>query len=100
MKHLITALALSAACFASSAFAAGHTNAPAMLKTQATSSCAAQATDKKLAGAAKNSFMKKCERDTGDTAMTACAAKATDKKLAGAAKNSFMKKCERDSAKA
>lgn len=100
MKHLITALALSAACFASSAFAAGHADAPAMVKTQAATSCSAQATDKKLAGAAKNSFIKKCERDTGGVSMTACAAKATDKKLAGAAKNSFMKKCERDSAKA
>jgi hypothetical protein len=45
---------------------------------------------KPLAGAAKNSFMKKCKAD-------ACAPKAVDKNgkpLAGAAKNSFMKKCE------
>jgi hypothetical protein len=45
---------------------------------------------KPLAGAAKTSFMKKCNHD-------ACAAKAVGsdgKKLAGAAKTSFMMKCE------
>lgn len=55
-------------------------------------SCAAKAAEKKLAGAAKNSFMKKCESD----ARTACSTEATDKKLAGAAKNSFFKKCVND----
>ncbi|MGA8690898.1 MAG: hypothetical protein ACLQF1_05530 [Methyloceanibacter sp.] len=52
-------------------------------------SCKATATDKKLAGAALNSFMKKCETD-------ACDAKAADKKLSGAAKDSFTKKCVKD----
>lgn len=63
----------------------------------ADASCEAKATEKKLAGAAKNSFMKKCEADAkaGD-AKAACEAKAGEKKLAGAAKNSFMKKCEAD----
>ena len=45
---------------------------------------------KPLAGAAKTSFIHKCQRDT-------CAVKAVDsngKKLRGAAKSSFMKKCE------
>jgi psiF repeat len=56
-------------------------------------SCASEATDKKLAGAAKNSFMKKCETD----ATAACDAAATDKKLSGAAKTSFTKKCVTDS---
>lgn len=55
--------------------------------------CAATATEKKLAGAAKNSFMKKCN---ADAAANTCAATAAEKKLAGAAKNSFMKKCEAD----
>ena len=55
-------------------------------------SCTAVATEKKLAGAAKNSFMKKCERD----AAAVCTTNAADKKLAGAAKNSFTKKCTRD----
>lgn len=47
---------------------------------------------KALAGAAKNSFVKKCKED-------ACESKAISKDgkpLAGAAKNSFMTKCEKD----
>jgi len=56
-------------------------------------SCAAQATEKKLAGAAKTSFMGKCERD----AKAACDAAAVEKKLAGAAKTSFTNKCVKDS---
>jgi hypothetical protein len=55
-------------------------------------SCVAQATDKKLAGAAKTSFLKKCEAD----AAKACDKQAADKKLAGAAKTSFTKKCVAD----
>jgi hypothetical protein len=47
-----------------------------------------------LAGAAKTSFMKKCQAD----ALAACTATASDKKLAGAAKTSFMKKCQADAA--
>lgn len=64
--------------------------------------CAAKAAEKKLADAAKNSFMKKCEKDAAAAAPQApsCADKAAEKKLAGAAKNSFMKKCEKDAAAA
>jgi len=51
--------------------------------------CMTQATDKKLAGAAKTSFMTKCEK-------TACMAQAADKKLHGAAEASFVKKCVKD----
>jgi hypothetical protein len=51
--------------------------------------CMTQAMDKKLAGAAKTSFMKKCEKDT-------CQSQADDKKLHGAAANSFIKKCVKD----
>jgi hypothetical protein len=58
----------------------------------ADSSCVAQATEKKLAGAAKTSFLKKCETD----AAAACDSQAADKKLAGAAKTSFTKKCVKD----
>ncbi len=66
-------------------------------QAHAADACADKAADKKLAGAAKNSFMKKCEKDAGMAAPNdACMTKATDKKLAGAAKTSFMKKCERD----
>jgi hypothetical protein len=54
--------------------------------------CKLQASDKKLAGAAFNSFMKKCETD----AAKACDTQAADKKLAGAAKTSFTKKCVGD----
>jgi hypothetical protein len=55
-------------------------------------SCQTQADAKKLAGAALNSFMKKCESD----AQTACDKQAADKKLSGAAKDSFTKKCVKD----
>jgi hypothetical protein len=55
-------------------------------------SCKVQATDKKLAGAALNSFMTKCTND----AKAACDKQAADKKLAGAAKTSFTKKCVED----
>jgi hypothetical protein len=54
--------------------------------------CKAQATEKKLAGAAMNSFMKKCESD----AKKSCDSSAAEKKLAGAAKTSFTKKCVTD----
>lgn len=54
--------------------------------------CKAQADEKKLAGAALNSFMKKCQTD----AQKACDGQAKDKKLAGAAKSSFTKKCVTD----
>jgi hypothetical protein len=57
-----------------------------------TSSCTASATEKKLAGAAKTSFMKKCEKD----AAAFCDTAAAEKKIYGAAKNSFTKKCVKD----
>ncbi|PSC03516.1 hypothetical protein SLNSH_18570 [Alsobacter soli] len=55
-------------------------------------SCKAQATEKKLAGAALNSFMKKCQTDAAKT----CDTSASEKKLSGAAKTSFTKKCVTD----
>ena len=58
--------------------------------------CEAKAAEKKLAGAAKNSFIKKCEKDAAGSASAACLNKAAEKKLAGAAKNSFVKKCVAD----
>ena len=75
MKSLVLAAAL--ALIASSASAA---------------SCKVEASNKKLAGAAMNSFMKKCEND----AKMACDKSAADKKLAGAAKSSHIKKCVGD----
>jgi hypothetical protein len=59
----------------------------------ATPACETQATEKKLAGAAKTSFLKKCDRDA---ATQDCEGKAAEKKLAGAAKTSFVKKCVKD----
>ncbi|MCU0972895.1 MAG: hypothetical protein MUF80_02890 [Burkholderiales bacterium] len=58
--------------------------------------CEAQATEKKLAGAAKNSFVTKCEKDMKAAATKTCDAQAAEKKLAGAAKTSFTKKCVTD----
>ena len=65
-------------------------SAPAFSQTP---SCEAQATEKKLAGAAKTSFVKKCEKDMAAAATKACTDQAAEKKLAGAAKSSFIKKC-------
>ena len=58
-------------------------------------SCAVRASEKKLAGAALNSFMKKCEREA---AQSSCDETAKEKKLSGAARTSFTKKCVRDAA--
>ena len=72
-----------------------HKEAPNMKSAD----CDMQAADKKLSGAAKTSFVKKC---AGGAAMAtspaaeACASQAAEKKLAGAAKNSFTKKCLAD----
>ena len=78
-KTTVTAALLGLSLFAGAAFA----------------DCASQAADKKLAGAAKASFIKKCEKTAGPDA---CDTSAADKKLAGAAKNSFLKKCKADAA--
>ena len=53
--------------------------------------CETQANDKHLSGAARNSFMTKCERTSA--ANTQCSAQADDKKLHGAARTSFLEKC-------
>ena len=66
-------------------------------------SCEAKAVSKDgkpLAGAAKASFMKKCEREAGGSAQAACEAKALSKDgkpLSGAAKASSIKKCMAES---
>lgn len=87
MKKALTLAIVVLATFAGSAHAAD-------------AACEAKATEKKLAGAAKNSFMKKCEKESAAAgAGAACEAKAAEKKLAGAAKASFTKKCVADAAK-
>jgi hypothetical protein len=55
-------------------------------------SCNVSAAQKNLAGAAKTSFLKKCEAE----AKLGCEAQAANKHLAGAAKTSFLKKCVSD----
>jgi hypothetical protein len=72
-------------CIVSALFLAGSAFA-------ADASCTANATEKKLAGAAKNSFMKKCQKD----AAAACEMSSKEKKIYGAAKASFEKKCVKD----
>ena len=78
--------------FATLGLFAGHTFA-------ANADCEAKAGEKKLAGAAKTSFVKKCEKDSAAApaaANPACEKSAADKKLAGAAKTSHIKKCMAD----
>ncbi len=75
-------------------------NVPALALTfaataaNAQASCSKEATTKNLNGAAKTSFLKKCETD----AKASCEKQATDKKLSGAAKTSFTTKCVKDAA--
>jgi hypothetical protein len=88
---LAMTLAMTASAFAQSTAPAAQPSGTAA-PTVGMSSCKTQAADKKLAGAAMTSFMKKCEAD----AAKACTTQAADKKLAGAAKNSFTKKCVGD----
>jgi hypothetical protein len=65
---------------------------PSSAQGPSASTCSMQAKDKKLAGAALNSFMTKCQKD----AQSDCNKQATEKKLSGAAKTSFTKKCVSD----
>lgn len=82
MKTFLAILIVVTLASASPAFAAG---------------CSASAIDKNgkpLSGAAKGSFMAKCEKD----AKAGCEKSAADKKLAGAAKTSYFNKCVKDGA--
>ena len=82
MKKLIVIAGVLAAIASNAAFA--------------NAACDSQATEKKLNGAAKTSFLKKCEKDAMAEAKKSCDTQAADKKLNGAAKNSFTKKCVND----
>ena len=86
MKKLLTACFLTLGLMAGQAFAANAT-------------CEKSADDKKLAGAARTSHIKKCEKDAGAGGNAACERSADDKKLAGAARNSHIKKCMTDDKK-
>jgi hypothetical protein len=93
MKQYLTILALVVAAFTTTAHAAD---------------CAANAAEKKLSGAAKTSYMKKCMADNpapaagmavdkaADASPASCDMQADNKKLAGAARTSFLGKCTRD----
>jgi hypothetical protein len=97
MKKLFAALAIATVAAAGPCLAVSAASGPTSAKA---GTCEAQATEKKLAGAAKTSFVKKCEKDAaGGTAAAGCDAQAAEKKLAGAAKTSFVKKCIADAAK-
>ena len=74
-----TIIAATLALFAGSAIAADAT-------------CAVRAAEKKVAGAAKTSFMTKCQSD----AAAKCETTADEKKLHGAARTSYVKKCVSD----
>ena len=59
--------------------------------------CDEMAADKKLNGAAKTSFVKKCTKDQAVAVAKAnCDAQASQKNLHGAAQTSFTKKCVTD----
>jgi hypothetical protein len=83
MKSMLTAAIVALGLIASPAFAA-------------TADCEKKADEKKLAGAARTSFVKKCDKDAGGGANAACEKSADDKKLAGAARTSHIKKCTAD----
>lgn len=70
----------------------------AMNPSYGASSCEAQATDKKLSGAARTSFLSKCRTDAAAAIVKTCDAQAAEKKLAGAAQTSFTTKCVTDAA--
>ena len=97
MSKTLLALVAALLLAAGPVHAADKTEAPA---TKA--DCEKQAAEKKLAGAAKNSFVKKCSGGGSaakSPAAEACDKQAAEKKLAGAAKTSFTKKCIADAAK-
>jgi hypothetical protein len=58
----------------------------------------ADATDRKLAGAARDTFMAKCHREAAASARVGCDAQASDRQLSGAAKTSFTNRCVIDAA--
>jgi hypothetical protein len=93
---LLASLLMTSPVFAQAPAAAAPTDCEAK---------AVSKSGKPLAGAAKTSFLKKCNAGAGAAAPVdnGCAAKAVSKSgkpLAGAAKASFLKKCNADQAAA
>lgn len=64
----------------------------------ANSSCESKADKRQLLGAARTSFIIKCEgeKSASNVANKSCEAQATSEKVSGAAKSSFVKKCVKD----
>jgi hypothetical protein len=58
--------------------------------------CDALAADKKLTGAARASFLKKCDDDASNELRAACDTKAAEQKLSATAKRDFVKRCIAD----
>ncbi len=92
-KHLSALLVATTVAIVPVAYAQQTAAPQDALPTTAVSDCAAKAAEKKLKGAALNSFTKKCERDA---AKSACDASAKEKNLYGAARTSFTNKCMKD----
>ncbi|TSE26199.1 psiF repeat protein [Tepidimonas sediminis] len=70
----------------------GWTAAAAWAAEGEAAACEAAAHERKLAGAARTSFVKKCRQE----AQARCEAQAGERKLAGAARTSFVAKCVRE----
>ena len=103
MKHLMTVLALAAACLATPAFATTHKEAPDMAKGASApmgkqqskmAECNASAADKK--GDDRKAFMKTClsaKKVTQQEKMKACNADPKAKAAKGDERKAFMKSC-------
>ena len=61
--------------------------------------CDALAADKKLSGAARASFLKKCNDDASNEMRAACDLKAGEQKLSGTANRDYVKRCIADGKK-
>jgi hypothetical protein len=83
MKRLIAPICVAVTSLVLATSAIAQAGAP---------TCNAAAQVQRLAGAAKTSFLKKCESEATEK----CEAAATERKLAGAAKTSNVKKCIRE----
>lgn len=86
MKNLASILAVCAAALLT---------VPLTASASDKATCEKSADDMKLAGAARNSHIKKCLKEA-PAASAACTKSADDKKLHGAARTSHLKKCEAD----
>lgn len=101
LKQIAALVTVAALSFGAQTVMAQGTAPAAKPAAAAGGDCEKQADEKKLHGAARTSFVKKCSGGAaaGGDATKACEAKAVDKNgkpLAGAAKTSFMKKCVAD----